>query len=322
MKSLSLVFLTTFFLLIACEKDKAVDSNPGTKDPQEENNSKDDVLKVKTGWKIDTLYTGCILYSMYGYDATTIASQSVNVLEVDITDTKYDLVFKGGTRDSLSNIAAAVPNAVAAINGTYGEAIDGGRVSFFKALENIVYRITIPSDHLRFWKHEGAFYYNNLNRKTGIEYGNNALYESWTYPNIISGSPVLINNYIPVGENFVNPNANLNNLDGEHKDKHQGVRHPRTAIAITENNKVLLFTIDGRRTQTSGMTAKELTQFIKKNFDPKYALNLDGGGSTTMWIKGSKLSATGVINYPTDDGKFNHYGQRLLNNSIVVSRKN
>lgn len=64
------------------------------------------------------------------------------------------------------------------------------------------------------------------------------------------------------------------------------------------------------------MSAKELTQFIRKYFNPAYALNLDGGGSTTMWVKGE-----GVINYPTDNKRFDHYGQRRIRNYIMVTTK-
>lgn len=50
------------------------------------------------------------------------------------------------------------------------------------------------------------------------------------------------------------------------------------------------------------MTAKELTIFLKNWFKPQYALNLDGGGSTTMCVKGQGDPATHVVNYPTDNG--------------------
>lgn len=51
---------------------------------------------------------------------------------------------------------------------------------------------------------------------------------------------------------------NLNSLDGEDYRRHQGVRHPRTAVALTEQNKLLLVTVDGRAGLAAGMTAKSL----------------------------------------------------------------
>ena len=38
--------------------------------------------------------------------------------------------------------------------------------------------------------------------------------------------------------------------------------------------------------KAEGMSAKEVTLFLKKHFNPQYALNMDGGGSTTMYVKG------------------------------------
>lgn len=56
------------------------------------------------------------------------------------------------------------------------------------------------------------------------------------------------------------------------------VRHPRTAVALTEQNKLLLVTVDGRADLAAGMTAKELTSFINQYFKPQHALNVDGEG--------------------------------------------
>ena len=43
------------------------------------------------------------------------------------------------------------------------------------------------------------------------------------------------------------------------------------------------------------------------------AINLDGGGSTTLWTE-----KTGVINHPYDNKKFDHVGERTVPNLIVV----
>ena len=43
------------------------------------------------------------------------------------------------------------------------------------------------------------------------------------------------------------------------------------------------------------------------------ALNLDGGGSTTLWVR-----TAGVINHPCDNRRFDPYGQRIVPNAILV----
>jgi exopolysaccharide biosynthesis protein len=89
---------------------------------------------------------------------------------------------------------------------------------------------------------------------------------------------------------------------------HQGNRHPRTAYALTADNDLLLVVVDGRSNSAKGMTAKELTRFLKRHFNPRWAVNMDGGGSSAMYIKGhgSKDKNDIVNNYcDTDDnGKF------------------
>ena len=278
------------------------------------------VLQDTVDWQIDTLSTGFIKYNYTSYYEPFASSQIVNVLEVDLASGKYDLVLDNVfPEDSLSAVAEAHEPALAAINGTYYELVENGQSSsFFKAAHEIKTSVTIPADHRLFWKHEGAFYYDAANKQMGIAYGDNASYSQMPYANIISGSPMLIFDYNPVGETFAKSQEKpLEQLDYEHPDRHQGVRHPRTAIATLDKGRVLLITVDGRhRGKSEGMSAKELTQFIQKYFNPAYALNLDGGGSTTMWIKGE-----GVINYPTDNKRFDHYGQRRIRNYIMVTTK-
>lgn len=77
---------------------------------------------------------------------------------------------------------------------------------------------------------------------------------------------------------------------------HNTLSHPRTAIGVTEDGRVLLVTVDGRFTQAEGMSTQLLASYMKI-LGAKYAMNLDGGGSTTMWIDGH-----GVVNHPCEAG--------------------
>lgn len=43
------------------------------------------------------------------------------------------------------------------------------------------------------------------------------------------------------------------------------------------------------------------------------AINLDGGGSSTMYIK-----EFGVVNYPSDNGLHDHEGERPVSNAILL----
>ena len=65
----------------------------------------------------------------------------------------------------------------------------------------------------------------------------------------------------------------------------------RTAVGVTADGKIVLFICDGRISASDGAYIKELGP-IMKSIGCVHAMNLDGGGSTGMWVKGS-----GMINY-------------------------
>ena len=158
------------------------------------------------------------------------------------------------------------------------------------------------------------------NKNIDIRFASDSTFLSHPAANILSGAPMLIDNNDPVGLNFTGnvEGMDLNKLDYEDFRRHQGVRHPRTAVALTEHKKLLLITVDGRSTQAAGMSANELTRFLLTYFCPQSALNLDGGGSTTMWIASSEQRVGGVVNHPTDNKKFDHAGQRRVTSFIVI----
>jgi len=87
-------------------------------------------------------------------------------------------------------------------------------------------------------------------------------------------------------------------------------RHPRTMIGATRGSAVWLVTVDGRNPSISlGMTFAELTNLAQK-LNLVYALNLDGGGSTTMVVKGK------VVNHPSDAT-----GARKVSDALIVTRR-
>ena len=75
--------------------------------------------------------------------------------------------------------------------------------------------------------------------------------------------------------------------------------NPRTAIGTSKDGKTLyLITVDGRQSSSIGMTQTELAEFLKEK-GVYTAMNLDGGGSTTMI--GRKLGELAIktINSPS-----------------------
>ncbi len=72
-------------------------------------------------------------------------------------------------------------------------------------------------------------------------------------------------------------------------------RHPRTAAGVSRDRRSLfLVVVDGRSSVSIGMTCSELGALLE-DLGAHEALNLDGGGSSTLWVKGK-----GVVNDPSD----------------------
>ncbi len=128
-----------------------------------------------------------------------------------------------------------------------------------------------------------------------IEMSTNPKWENVKH--IISGGPYLVKN----GEVFVDTSAQrLNSIGG---------RNPRTAIGYTRDNDLILITVDGREGSSVGMTLGELAYFMK-SLGCINAINLDGGGSTVMYVNGQ------IVNRPPQPGGI------ALSNAVVISRKN
>ena len=71
-------------------------------------------------------------------------------------------------------------------------------------------------------------------------------------------------------------------------------RHPRTFVAVNrDQSKIWLCTVDGRQEASIGMTFNDMAEFLL-SLGAWDALNLDGGGSTAMVVKGD------VVNKPSD----------------------
>jgi hypothetical protein len=84
-------------------------------------------------------------------------------------------------------------------------------------------------------------------------------------------------------------------------------KHPRTAVALLKDGKFLMVTVDGRSSASSGMTLQKLAELLVE-LGACDAMNLDGGGSTTMFLDGK------VVNQPSDNE-----GERRISSAIIVT---
>ncbi len=113
---------------------------------------------------------------------------------------------------------------------------------------------------------------------------------------IISGGPYLVKD----GNVYVDVTAQkLGSITG---------KNPRTAIGYTANNEFIMVAVDGREHASVGMTLGELARMMK-GFGCVNAMNLDGGGSTVMYVQGR------VVNNPAQRGGI------PISNALTISER-
>ena len=94
-------------------------------------------------------------------------------------------------------------------------------------------------------------------------------------------------------------------------------RHPRTAVGIGRNGqRLLLVVVDGRQKPYSdGMTLPELAE-VMRGLGARDAINLDGGGSTTMvYAEPGTANPLRIANRPSDPA-----GERPVGDALAIVR--
>ena len=241
------------------------------------------------------------------------SNQNINILQTKLNNKNLKFAFgsadayvpEGDTLRKLKNtsLLALENNAVAAVNGGFFNTKRGGAVDFIKINKKILDSASYRPDRIIPEHSVAAITIDDNNLK--IVKGGTKLYweKSLLENNILVTGPLLIHNN---EEQELRVNAFNDN------------RHPRTCACVTNDDDLLLITVDGRNTMAQGMSLHELT-FIAKAFGCKDAVNLDGGGSTTMYVKGQ--NEDGVVNYPCDNKQFDHKGERAVSNVVMILKK-
>jgi exopolysaccharide biosynthesis protein len=187
--------------------------------------------------------------------------------------------------------------AIAAINGSFFDMNVGGSVSYFEKNDSVISK-TRPSGEK--WAVADSILNAAivLHRDSGllIEYARTEQFYDKSdreYFVLVSG-PLLIKDSIP--QKLPDMNFTLK-------------RHPRTCLGIT-GESLIFITIDGRSELAAGMNLMEVQDFLL-SLGCLDAINLDGGGSTSMWIKDR-----GIVNEPSDKT-----GERPVANSLLILKQ-
>lgn len=264
-----------------------------------------------------------VAWKYYHFNDLFGAKQSISFMEIDLNNPNVGLELN--YRDSYvgpspgisspdypraptSTLAGEVAGARAAINGTYFNTSSynatspdtpwGGGVTYLKVNGTVVH--TFDGSNIN--KFGQGLLFNDTNSVSILRKWGTWDSRASSWQNMMICGPVLLEN--GVLETYDSGNT------------HANARHPRSAVGmIGSSNKLILLTVDGRTGESAGMSCSELAQ-VMQALGCDNAMNLDGGGSTTLWASGEPFN--GIVNYPSDNGAFDHMGERSAANAIVV----
>ena len=139
--------------------------------------------------------------------------------------------------------------------------------------------------------------------------------ENVTLWNAFAGSAQIITNgvvTVPVYKDATHPNGLLT-TNGTYTNSNSwyNVLNARTAAGLSQDNKTLyLFTVD-KAGGSGGMTGSEVANYLLSNYNVYNALNLDGGGSTTLAMQDPATNIGKIVNVSADNPSGRSEGSNL-----------
>jgi hypothetical protein len=102
-------------------------------------------------------------------------------------------------------------------------------------------------------------------------------------------------------------------------------KNPRTGVGVDSHGNLLLVVVDGRISNWSiGLGLRDFADFFKSKLNATFAMNLDGGGSATMWVKKTGEWCSPKPNGVTNGCLVNYanvgtgYKQRPVENAVLI----
>jgi len=232
------------------------------------------------------------------------SSQTIHVLSVDTEICDCELKAEHTNRKlTRPSKWGRQEEAIAAINGNFFNPEEGGAVCFLKDDGKLI-NPTIPDpEELLFLPmlDEAAVAIKNEEVRI-LEQPESGWSTIENYPTLMSSGPLLLHNGI------IQPQEEIDFITKQ---------HARTAIGI-KGTIIFLVVVDGYNEAAMGMSIPELSSLML-DLGCLDALNLDGGGSSTLWIQTEFVK--GVVNYPPDNKRFDHKGERKVANALLVVPK-
>lgn len=254
-------------------------------------------------------------YINYKYESLFGGAQNISVIEADTRYYTFGIADFGGRRKT-SEMGVEL-GAVAAVNGSFFDKA-GGSVTYFqidgKMLDTTeigrIYNlldgaVKVKNGKLKIidWNPMVERRYRNKSERSAVS-GNYSKGQRGT--SVLVAPPILVKNGKKTNPSMV-----------------QGLstkQHPRTVVYM-KKGKVGFMVIDGRSKDNAiGMTMEQMQEFLLNVLKVETAINLDGGGSSTLWVKGNDAKGV-ILNMPCDNGKFDNNGERAVGNGLFIFKK-
>lgn len=258
----------------------------------------DSLAIVSAQWKIESPQKG-IIHKYVSIPQLYQLPQSISLIEIDPgAGLKVGVTVSDKMRET--SRMASEQGAIAAINGSYFDMKRGNSVCFLKVDRQVVDTTTLGEFARRVTGaisiRKGKMKIISWNREIEKQYkGKKGI--------VLASGPLMLK-------------------DGRYCDwslcekDFIRTKHPRSAVALTKDGKILFITVDGRFPKhAGGVSIPELAHLIRI-LGGKDAINLDGGGSTTLWLSGAPDN--GIVNYPCDNKRFDHRGERTVPNILYI----
>ena len=256
--------------------------------------------------EIHDLVTGSVLSSrkvaeapgIYGEWQTELfgSPQSVSFIRVSPEAYSFDILCAEGERADSTSALCSRFGALAGINGSYFNMRELTPVTYVKD-DGFTVGTTSMKEASRT---NGVF----LSRTEGvcIEASDTTGLEDGAWEAMASG-PILVDEGMAI--------TYEEGIEGW--KSFYARRHPRSLVGTDAQGYVWLVVVDGRSEgNAEGMSIAELTDFAL-SLGLTDALNLDGGGSSALWVL-----PEGIISHPCDNRAYDKKGQRIIPNALVV----
>ena len=255
------------------------------------------VIEGGLSWEIDTLGMG-LDWKAGKFDTLYKSKQSINILtlQAGLVSPALRVAYVDSQRLFLSGWSQSL-GAIASINGTFFDMKHGGAVCYLQVGDTV----RNPSKPgLREYLDEGGICIEEKGEIRIIMRPDSGWECDYSCKDLVSSGPILL---------FQDSIAEFSN------DPFHQKRHPRTGLGIRSDGAILLITVDGRNAMAQGLSIPEFAKLFKR-MGCEEAINLDGGGSTAMFIAGNFRD--GIVSYPSDNKGYDHKGERSVSNIIYL----